>query len=1781
MWCKTTLHCLARLFRSWFTFNLLGWSCWFAVILYSGLGLKANSQTPNNNYIHAVSGSDFTATVGETRTYVYNGPYATMWQSYSWGLDNSSAGTVLYNSTTPSPSSTKVDIQWNQPGTWRIFYQLPTGSSPNTIQQWGSLTVTVTCPATPGTTPDNPIDLGTLSTCGVSQNSAINVGPCNASYSPTGRPAAYYRFTLALPTRVNISTCYSSSYDTYLFLANSGNVNYPFAANDNSPMAYCSQTASFLNQDLPIGTYYVIVSSATQNAGSASLSLATTPLAPVLSLVNAPAGGYHATLGEPGVPITVTGADTYSWSPAAGLDVTSGPVVKATPTSTTTYTVVGTRCGQSSQPLQIVVQVVQGNYITTRVAQVSGKTTASAMLGRPPAEVAVSTTYLDGLGRPSQKVAWAGTVTQHDLVQPITYDPLGRAATSYLPYPQDNNDGGFKLNAVAQQAAFYQPGTTLSRTAQDGSPIAVTRYEASPLGRVLEQGSPGAAWQPGTGHTTKINTRANTSADAVRIWNYDSSGQTYASPGTYPAGQLLIKETRDEQDQLVTEYVDKQGKIILKRVALPAASAKPADLQTYYIYDDLNNLRLVIPPEGINTLLASGSWTLSSDFMRNWCFQYNYDGRHRVISKQMPGTDPVQLVYNQRNQVVLTQDGNQAQAGQGEWSFSKYDGLGRSIMTGVVKLTGDRATQQTTLDSQTVFAESVSDGANIGYTLNQAFPQSVAEADLLSLTYYDCYTATYLSNGPLACTLAAGQWLTAPRGQMTGTSVRMMGVDGTIGTWLTTATYYDKEYRVVQSNAQNHLGGVNTQLLAYDFVRLTGSTTTISIPGNSAGYKDVKDFTYFPNGLPLATYQNTFASTGAPAGQGRILLVQNGYNELGQLIAKYLHSADGTGSKFLQKVDYRYNIRGWLTHINNRYLDNTKLEQSPGVTVMDNSDLGVAEPDLFGMELRYNDVVTAAGGAPQFNGNIAQALWQTHSPNANNTQNNVLRAYNYVYDPVNRITAAQYTTYLPSGSWDAANQPVDFSVSNISYDGNGNLLSMNRMGTTSGGNSPLAKGLLDQLTYSYQKLVNGQLVSSNQLQGVDDAAPSNQATHDFKDGGGSKYNPGTTTPEYGYDGNGNVTRDQNKYLSGITYNRLNKPTVLGITYNRIEYTYSSAGTKLQKRTYTYGNLVKTTDYVGPVVYETQAGGTLTPIFAQTPEGRVLYLPSPPPTGNNPLPWKYEYHLKDHLGNLRFAFRADKDNNGAVTQLKAGMEPANATREEHQFTHMAETRLADPDHARTGSYVARLNAQTGRRQGPSIRFNVAAGDSIRAEVYARYDRESGGGGLLQKGALLVGGTTISMPGQTSTDPTSPPTAQRRWLPFVGASMGIVPQLFVTKRAKLPAAYLRYELFNKDSQLVATKTQALQRTTTDEWQLLQAGTKADSAGFVHVSLINESGVSAYFDDLTLSTVAPTPYQENHYDPFGLNLVGIEQTGVPNSAFQYNGKEKQEDFGLNWTDYGARMYDAQLGRWHTVDPLAEQMRRHSPYNYVFDNPLRFIDPDGMGPTSTHTDAQGNVLAVYNDGDLGVYKHDDDTKESDVNKQHTASNTSANGQRMGQTRYWDSFLSSHPNAFGRRTPTSSSNIPYRIHFGESWNQTLTNAKATAEDIHSAGPYDGAIAIAHALEGGGDLSLQDQKGNVGVGRLFRGNYVSAEEIGNYFAGWLGAYVGTPSYNGFQRVAGALELRSHGQNIPFGTQDRINLITGATHYGTPPLYGELIQQYRWSTVGWDDKRWSLPWKADW
>src|SRR5690606_13460010 len=128
-----------------------------------------------------------------------------------------------------------------------------------------------------------------------------------------------------------------------------------------------------------------------------------------------------------------------------------------------------------------------------------------------------------------------------------------------------------------------------------------------------------------------------------------------------------------------------------------------------------------------------------------------------------------------------------------------------------------------------------------------------------------------------------------------------------------------------------------------------------------------------------------------------------------------------------------------------------------------------------------------------------------------------------------------------------------------------------------------------------------------------------------------------------------------------------------------------------------------------------------------------------------------------------------------------------------------------------------------------------------------------------------------------------------------------------------------------------------------------------GYVYIYLSNEGNVQQdiYFDDLTITHEKSRVIQNDDYYPFGLTFNSSKRENSVNNAYQYNGKEMQDELGLGMLDYGARMYMSDIGRWGVVDPLAEKSRRWSPYTYVYDNPLRFIDPDGMEgmPTSLTT--------------------------------------------------------------------------------------------------------------------------------------------------------------------------------------------------------------------------------------
>ncbi|MEP1033465.1 MAG: hypothetical protein ABJG98_07905, partial [Ekhidna sp.] len=607
--------------------------------------------------------------------------------------------------------------------------------------------------------------------------------------------------------------------------------------------------------------------------------------------------------------------------------------------------------------------------------------------------------------------------------------------------------------------------------------------------------------------------------------------------------------------------------------------------------------------------------TKKQDFLDRWAFQYRYDGRQRMTKKRVPGSGWVYMVYDHRDRLILTQDSVQRKDWQ--WTFTKYDALNRPIMTGIYQM-GSNISQkdiQSYLNTfyqnpsfpdrkpyETYIGETVN--SLKGYT-NNSFPNDSTRISLLSVSYYDQYnfrddlpefgnTYTYDSL-QLGCKTTNDSYcfpsvaFETVKGQVTGSQIRILGTDQ----WLSSITYYDDRYRIIQTHGENQTTGVDITSSLYDFMGNVLQTKAIHNT-TSESNTIFQEFTYdHASRLLSVTHQMDH--------QQPVVLLERNYNELGELIEKNLHV---DGDQPTQSIDYRYNIRGWLTSINNASLTDDQ-------TTNDDSD------DLFGMKLVYNEMDFDLNNTPSWNGNISAMIW-SDPMGLDETSS---RAYTYQYDPFNRLTSAQHHTNRLG--WSSEN---GFSVSDLSYDLNGNILKLRR-------NNEAGSGL-DVLEYTYAS--DGK--NSNQLLEVTDSGDIHAG---FVDGNRS----GT---DYSYDGNGNMISDLNKNITHITYNHLNLPKrVDKVDGHYIIYRYDAAGIKLAQEVYAPGGVLqKKTDYIGAYIYEDDQLQ-----LVQHEEGRIV-----PKYGSQPESlegYDYQYHLKDHLGNVRLTFSTTPENYTMVETFETG------------------------------------------------------------------------------------------------------------------------------------------------------------------------------------------------------------------------------------------------------------------------------------------------------------------------------------------------------------------------------------------------------------------------------------------------------------------------------------------------------------------------------------------------
>jgi RHS repeat-associated protein len=199
---------------------------------------------------------------------------------------------------------------------------------------------------------------------------------------------------------------------------------------------------------------------------------------------------------------------------------------------------------------------------------------------------------------------------------------------------------------------------------------------------------------------------------------------------------------------------------------------------------------------------------------------------------------------------------------------------------------------------------------------------------------------------------------------------------------------------------------------------------------------------------------------------------------------------------------------------------------------------------------------------------------------------------------------------------------------------------------------------------------------------------------------------------------------------------------------------------------------------------------------------------------------------------------------------------------------------------------------------------------------------------------------------------------------------------------PEAYMGYNLYDSNSNLYEQGKVILSKKARDKHEELIEKIAIKKDGYIETFLVNETSENVWFDQFRVMSTGPIIVQETHYDPWGLEIkeLGYQYGGIKVNPYLYNGKEAIGHLGIELYDYGARMYDPVIGRWSVVDPMADQREWLSPYNYVQNNPMLRVDPDGMldeynfnvdtGEFDWISDKGGDerqyVNVVNNEGDL-----------------------------------------------------------------------------------------------------------------------------------------------------------------------------------------------------------------------
>lgn len=476
--------------------------------------------------------------------------------------------------------------------------------------------------------------------------------------------------------------------------------------------------------------------------------------------------------------------------------------------------------------------------------------------------------YYDGLGRLKQIIDRNATPTFKDIVKAYEYDMEDRMTREWLPISVINNNEGNYINMdilSSQSNNYYQD-----------SAYTDFNYNFLPFNRNYMITKPGRSykeWYRATKNNYLFNKGQNGDLACMMLTCSNSQEILITKNGYYTNGELYVQKEITEENAVSYTFTNKNGQTLLVRQI-----KNQETYDTYYIYDDYGNLRVVFPPLASDKIkIDATQLNINSETCKKFAYLYTYDDFNRCVWKKLPGVEPFYYIYDAADQLIFTQDGEQRL--KGEWAFSIPDFLGRVCLTGVYKNTGIIQSNF----SDKVITATYSENNSYGYEINNFSLQS--EFYIWTINFYDNYK--WASNFPELIYDEAkeneygklyGKVTTSSHhmGLLTGVATRLFDNSNR---FLYSAMYYDDRGRLIQSSSQNHLGGVDRVYSAYNFIGQpikNLSKQKVSVNGKELITTELQTYRYDHAGrLKENRHQLN--------GTNQIMAILNEYDEIGRL----------------------------------------------------------------------------------------------------------------------------------------------------------------------------------------------------------------------------------------------------------------------------------------------------------------------------------------------------------------------------------------------------------------------------------------------------------------------------------------------------------------------------------------------------------------------------------------------------------------------------------------------------------------------------------------------------------------------------------------------------------------------------------------------------------------------------------------------------------------------------------------------------------------------------------